>query len=475
MVFTSHIFLFYFLPLFLLVYYLLPFTWKNLYLRNTWITLGSYVFYGWLMPWYIIPMLGSTIWDYVCGRIITKPGQVQWKRKAALITAVVGDLSLLVFFKYTPLALQAYDKLHSVFGVSTDYFHLWNIVLPAGISFYTFVALSYTIDLYRGDAKPARNFPSFTCFIALFPHLIAGPIIRYNTVADMLGERTHTLSKFNSGVAIFMLGFAKKIILANSAGAIADTAFRADALDPSCAWWGIIAYHFQIYFDFCGYSDMAVGLARMLGIEFIKNFNAPYHSTSITDFWRRWHISLSTFIRDYLYIPLGGNRKGTARTYFNLVFTFLVCGLWHGAKMTFVCWGVFQGVVMIFERLRGKKSLYTGLPLPVQILVNNAVVMFSWALFRAPSLEQGAGYWASMLGLTHPAATAPLLHAELFTPHNIMAMIICAFFVWQPVQAHDLIKRGLSVPKFVLCAAVFIIAVCMMFTQTYNPFLYFQF
>jgi alginate O-acetyltransferase complex protein AlgI len=433
------------------------------------------VFYGWLMPWYIIPMFASTVWDYVCGRIITTPGQKQWKRKAALLTAIIGDVSLLAFFKYTPLALQAYDKLNSLFGGSADFYHLWNVVLPAGISFYTFVALSYTIDLYRGDAKPARNFPSFTCFIALFPHLIAGPIIRYNTVSEMLGQRTHTIEKFSSGVAIFMLGFAKKILLANSAGMVADTVFRANNLDPASAWWGILGYHFQIYFDFCGYSDMAVGLARMLGIEFIKNFNSPYHSISVTDFWRRWHISLSTFIRDYLYIPLGGNRGGVGRTYFNLVTTFFLCGLWHGAKLTFVIWGVFQGTFMIFERLRGKnRSLYGEIPLFLQIIITNIIIMFSWVVFRTPSFEQGMHYWGSMVGLVKPALTTPLLHAEIFTPRHFIEMAICALVVWQPIQAHEWVKK-LSPVKFVLCALAFILAIFGMFTQTYNPFLYFQF
>jgi alginate O-acetyltransferase complex protein AlgI len=474
MVFSSPIFLFYFLPLFLIVYFILPFTWKKLYVRNTWITIASYVFYGWLMPWYIIPMFCSTLWDYVCGKIITKPGQVQWKRKAALITAIVGDLSLLGFFKYTPLALQAYDRLNHLFGGNAAAAQLWHIVLPAGISFYTFVALSYTIDLYRGVAKPARNFSSFTCFIALFPHLIAGPIIRYNTVAEMLSSRTHTVEKFLSGAAIFMLGFAKKILLANSAGMIADTVFRANSPDLASAWWGILAYHFQIYFDFCGYSDMAVGLARMLGIEFIKNFNAPYHSASITDFWRRWHISLSSFIMDYLYIPLGGNRKGTGRTYANLVIVFLLCGLWHGAKMTFVIWGIFQGVFMILERLHGKKGLFHGLPLPLQILLTNVVVMFSWSIFRSPTLAQGIDYWKSMAGISRAAATSPLLHSLVFTPRNITAMAICAVVVWQTVQAHDWVKK-LSVPKMAVAFTVFVYAVCAMFTQTYNPFLYFQF
>ncbi|MBN2037612.1 MAG: MBOAT family protein [Chitinispirillaceae bacterium] len=474
MVFSSHIFLFYFLPVFLFIYFLLPFTWKNFYVKNFWITIGSYLFYGWLMPWYIVPMFFSTLKNYICGQIIVQPGQLEWKRKTALIVAVAGDLAMLAFFKYTPLTLQAYDKLNHLFGGSSDLLSMWHLVLPAGISFYTFVAISYVIDLYRGEAKPARNFSAFTCFIALYPHLIAGPIIRYNSVAEMLDRRTHTVDMFLSGMAIFMLGFAKKILLANSAGIIADTAFRAGSIDTMAAWWGILAYHFQIYFDFCGYSDMAVGLARMLGIEFIKNFNAPYHSVSITDFWRRWHISLSTFIRDYLYIPMGGNRLGTGRTYANLVTAFLICGLWHGAKMTFVLWGVFQGVFMILERLRGKKGLLHGLPLPLQIAITNVIVMISWAIFRAPSLSQGVEYWKAMVGLAPAGDATPLLHSLLFTPQNIIGMLICGLVVWQTVQAHEWVKK-LTVTKMIICVIIFLYAVCAMFTQTYNPFLYFQF
>jgi alginate O-acetyltransferase complex protein AlgI len=475
MVFSSHIFLFYFLPVFLLIYYILPFTWKNFYLRNTWITIGSYVFYGWLVPWYIIPMMASTIWDYYCGKVISKPGQVQWKRKAALLTAIIGDMSLLAFFKYTPLALQATDKLASLFGHDPNFFSMWDIVLPAGISFYTFVALSYTIDIYRGDAKPAPNFPAFTCFIALFPHLIAGPIIRYNAVADMLAKRDHTVEKFTSGMAIFMLGFAKKILLANNAGALADVVFRANNLDTASAWWGIFAYHFQIYFDFCGYSDMAVGLARMLGIEFIKNFNTPYFATSLNDFWRRWHISLSSFIRDYLYFPLGGNRCTAKRMYANLLVCYMLSGLWHGAKITFIIWGAYQALFLTIEKIRGKSNMLGDIPAWASILVTNIVVMFSWAIFRTPTLEQGAQYWASMVGLSHPAVTTPLLHAEIFTLRHAVALLVCLFFVVIPTQAHEWVKAGLTPVKITLCLLAFTLAVLAMFTQTYNPFLYFQF
>ncbi len=474
MVFSSYIFIFYFLPIFLLIYYRLPFQLKGYYPKNTFITLGSYVFYGWLVPWFVLLMLASTTWDYICGKIITRPGQVQWKRKAALITAIVGDLSLLAFFKYYMFFSGGVNRLIALFGGCPELLPVWNILLPSGISFYTFVALSYTIDLYRGDAKPARNFPTFSCFIGLFPHLIAGPIIRYSTVADQLAHREHTLEKFASGAAIFCLGLGKKIILANSMAPIADAAFGADNPGMLNAWWGVTAYAFQIYFDFCGYSDMAVGLARMLGIEFIKNFDGPYHSRNITVFWRKWHISLSNFIRDYLYFPLGGNRRGTGRTYFNLAFTFLLCGLWHGAKMTFVCWGIYQGVFLILERLAGKKAFYVRLPGWGQVAVTFVIILFGWVLFRAPDLHQAIQYWASMVGIRNSLPSSQLLNAQLFTSRHIFEMLLCAVIAWQPFQAYHWVER-LTKPKLVLCTVVFVVALCMMFTQTYNPFLYFQF
>jgi alginate O-acetyltransferase complex protein AlgI len=474
MVFSSHIFLFYFLPIFLVVYYLLPFQWKRLYPKNTWITVGSYIFYGWLVPWFVVLMFASTTWDYVCGKIITKPGQVQWKRKAALVTAIVGDMGLLAFFKYYMFTIENINHLLSVFGLGPNYFHVMTVLLPSGISFYTFVALSYTIDLYRGDAKPARNFPTFSCFIGLFPHLIAGPIIRYNTVADQLSNRTHTVEKFAAGLGIFMLGFAKKILLANSAGAVADAVFGADNPGMLNSWWGILAYHFQIYFDFCGYSDMAVGLARMLGIEFIKNFNAPYLSNSITIFWKKWHISLSSFIQDYLYIPLGGNRRGTGRTYFNLCLAFFLCGLWHGAKYTFVVWGIYQGLFLVVERVFGKKTVYHWMPVWAQVIITNVIVLFGWVVFRAPDLKQGISYWGSMIGVVKPAVASALLTSQIFTPGQVFEMAVCGILVLQPVQAHEWVKK-LTVPKMAICGGLFVLAICAMFTQTFNPFLYFQF
>ena len=284
MVFTTQIFVFYFLPLFLFVYYSLPYRW-----RNVWITLGSYVFYGWWQPWFAGLMLFTTVLDFLWGKVITKPGATLWQRKLAVLACVVTNLSLLGFFKYYMFAAETLNQILAAVG--SQQFVVMQVVLPIGISFYTFHSLTYIIDLYRGDATPAKSFSGFSAFVALFPDLVAGPIIRYKTLAEQLAERDHTVSRFASGVMIFMVGFAKKILLANPCGEVADAVFQA--ADPCAidAWVGAVAYAFQIYFDFCGYSDMAVGLGRMLGFEFPRNFDAPYRSESITDLWRRWHNS----------------------------------------------------------------------------------------------------------------------------------------------------------------------------------------
>jgi alginate O-acetyltransferase complex protein AlgI len=437
-------------------------------------TIASYIFYGWLVPWFIILMFVLTLLDYACGKVITRPGQEQWKRKTALLIAIIGDLGLLAFFKYYMFAAGGFNRAVELLGGGPGLVHIWNIVLPSGISFYTFVALSYVIDLYRGDAPAARNFPTFSCFIGLFPHLIAGPIIRYSTVARQLADRQHTIEKFASGAAIFCLGLGKKVILANSMAPIADAAFGADCPGMLNAWWGVAAYSFQIYFDFCGYSDMAVGLARMMGIEFMKNFDAPYRSLNITLFWRKWHISLSNFIRDYLYIPLGGNRGGTTRTYVNLWLSFFLCGLWHGAKMTFVLWGIYQGLFLVLERLCGKKSLYYRLPAGGQMAVTFVIVLFGWVLFRAPDLNQALYFWKAMVGFAPSSVSSIMLSAQIMAPRHVFEMLLCAIFVWQPFQAHHWIEN-LTPLKYLICMGVLIYAICLMFTQSYNPFLYFQF
>ena len=314
MVFSSHIFVFYFLPLVLAGYYLLVAAKAGATVRHSFLTVAGMVFYGWWNPWFVLLMLGTTVLDYNLGRMIVNARGNERRRKLAVTLSVASNLSALAFFKYTAFGIETVRTIATALQwgeVSVPEF-FQNIILPAGISFYVFQSLSYCIDLYRGHARPAESFIDFTCFVSLFPHLVAGPIVRYGLIADQMRHRVHTVEGFGYGIARFCTGFAKKILLANPMGPIADACFGAhpDVLSFSTAWLGLIAYAFQIYFDFSAYSDMAVGLARMLGFRFCENFDSPYKSSSITEFWRRWHMSLSTFLRDYLYIPLGGNRKG---------------------------------------------------------------------------------------------------------------------------------------------------------------------
>jgi alginate O-acetyltransferase complex protein AlgI len=468
MVFTTHIFLFYFLPLFLLVYYSLPNGW-----RNVWITLGSYIFYGWWEPWFVCLMLFTTVMDFIWGKVITRPGATQGEKKLAVVACVVTNLSLLAFFKYYMFAAETLNQMLAVVG--SQQFRVLTVVLPIGISFYTFHSLTYIIDLYRGHAAPAKSFSGFSAFVALFPDLVAGPIIRYKTLAEQLREREHTVSRFASGIAIFMVGFAKKILLANPCGQVADAVFGAGNPAAVDAWMGALAYAFQIYFDFCGYSDMAVGLGRMLGFEFPRNFDAPYRSESITELWRRWHISLSNVLRDYLYFALGGNRKGEGRTYFNLGVVMLLGGLWHGAKWTFVAWGAFHGLLLVIERWRGKQSFYAWLPRPGRIAVTFALMLFSWVLFRADNMTAAVDYLGAMFGLTPSSEVSPLLGALIYTPYHLLIMGLCAVLVFQPRQAHDWALSPLTWGRTAVVVPLFVLAVMTMYSQAFNPFLYFQF
>ena len=329
-----------------------------------------------------------------------------------MIACVVTNLSFLGFFKYYMFAAGTLNQLLSLVGAEP--FRVMVVVLPIGISFYTFHSLTYIIDLYRGDATPAKSFTDFSAFVALFPDLVAGPIIRYKTLAAQLAAREHTLSRFASGVTIFVLGFAKKILLANPAGTAADAVFNAAQPGVLDAWFGVLAYAFQIYFDFCGYSDMAVGLGRMLGFEYLKNFDAPYRSESITELWRRWHVSLSSVLRDYLYLPLGGNRLGETRTYINLGIVMLLGGLWHGAKWNFVVWGAYHGALLVFERWRGKTSIYDRWPRVGRVAVTFVLTLFSWVFFRADSLTAAMQYFGAMFGLTAVQPASLLLGASLY-------------------------------------------------------------
>lgn len=415
MVFTSHIFVFYFLPITLGIYFLLNgwFSEKNNHWQNFFLLVMSYIFYGWENPLYVFLMFIATLINYIGGGIIARNDNNEAVRYQALFWSVTLSLLMLGFFKYFMFFESNLNYLLNFTGVSP--FPVYQVLLPIGISFFIFQSISYTVDVYRRESPPVRSLSDFACFVALFPQLIAGPIVRYGSVAEQIVYREHSLAKFTSGVAIFILGFAKKILLANSVGKVADAVFAAETPGVFDAWWGVTAYAFQIYFDFSAYSDMAVGLGRMIGFEFIRNFNAPYLADSITDFWRRWHISLSTFLRDYLYIPLGGNKGGEWKTYRNLIIVMLLGGLWHGASWVFVIWGAYHGTLLAFERWRGKKSVYEKLPRPVRVAVTFVLVLFSWVLFRAPSLEDALQYFSSLFGLSNVSEGTLLLGGVIYT------------------------------------------------------------
>ena len=475
MVFSSHTFLFYFLPLFLLIYYVMHWRGVGIAWQNQFITLASYVFYGWFEPWFVVLMWISTIMDFICGRLISAPGASKFKRNAALTVSMVGNLGMLGFFKYYMFFMGGVNKILALLGLGPDYFAIMSVTLPIGISFYTFQTMSYTIDVWRGDAPPVRDLRTFSCFVALFPQLIAGPIIRYNTVAKQLEHRKHTLLRFSSGVMIFSLGMAKKILLANPAGQVADAVFSAQGMSTGVAWWGIFAYTLQIYFDFCAYSDMAVGLGRMLGFEFIRNFNSPYRAQSMSDFWKRWHISLTTWFTDYLYISLGGNRvKTKKRLYFNLFIVMFLSGLWHGANTTFVAWGLFHAFFLIWERTRDRQPIYQRFPLVFRMILTQITVMFAWVLFRAQNLGHAWDYWRTLVGQGSSQVTAEMLPAVVFNPYLVFSIILAAIISQLPWQAH-IIAQKVTLPRMVFALSLLTLSMVAMFTQAFNPFLYFQF
>jgi len=469
-VFSSHIFLFWFLPIALLLYYVVPKSWRSLTL-----TLQSYVFYGWWNPWFTVLMLVSTLIDYLSGLVISRPGATPGARKAALITSVVSNLSLLGFFKYAVFFSENVGRLGEFLGLGTiaapDF--LTHIILPVGISFYTFQSMSYAIDLYRGHAEPARSFVDFACYVSMYPQLVAGPIVRYGSVADQLKERSHTMEGFVAGFTRFNFGFAKKILLANPMGKIADLCFEAGSLNAPLAWVGVLAYAFQIYFDFSAYSDMAIGLGRMMGFRFVENFESPYKARSLTEFWRRWHISLSTFLRDYLYIPLGGNQKGRGRTYANLLLVMLIGGFWHGAQWTFIIWGGIHGLSLTFERWWREQ---VKMPLPGWLgwLMTSLVLLVTWVFFRAESLDVALRYLSAMGGMDLGGEAASVLSAIVFEPTNITLLIACAAVAWLLPNTQTWLKEvnGWKVTAGLVLISV---SVRVMGLQGFNPFLYFQF
>jgi len=488
MSFTSHIFVFYFLPLVLLGYTLIPRPpllssdrkTRGRLLRTAFLLIVSYAFYSWLNPWFVALLFGTTCFNYILSHRMAR-SQSKDVRRTLFVIAVTINLGVLAFFKY---AAFFQDNINSVLRFcGFDAAPVLHVALPVGISFYTFRVLSYVIDVYRGH-QPAHSFLDFACYVAFFPQLLSGPIQRYGTIdakseatptfADQLAAPTSGLSKFSYGAALFVLGFAKKVLLADTVGQAADAVFAAEAPGTLDVWFGAAAYTFQLYFDFSAYSEMAIGLGAMLGFECPRNFNAPYRANSITDFWKRWHISLSSWFRDYLYIPLGGNRRGSARSYLNLVAVFLLCGLWHGANWTFIVWGAYHGVFLVLERLLGKRTVYSFLPRPLQIIATFALITVGWVLFRAPNMTHAWRLLETMFTLSEPQGGSILLSATIYTRGHLLAIVICSLLAFQPVQAFDWAK-SLTWLRVVLLAGLFCLSLMVMFAQTFRSFLYFQF
>jgi len=482
MVFSSSLFLYWFLPLAFAAYALATRRSKLLVL-----TAASYLFYGWSNPWYVPLLLFSTTVDWLAGLAIANareragrpaPGSPRASRRfaidrLALLASVTSNLALLGFFKYFGFARDTWNSLATALGIEAALLDpALSVALPLGISFYTFQSMSYTIDVYRGLTRPQRSFLDFACFVSMFPQLVAGPIVRYSEIADQLEHRDHGLAKTARGVAFFALGLAKKVLLANPCGRVADAVFSVATPSPLQAWQGLLAYSFQIYFDFSGYSDMAIGLGLLFGFTFPRNFDSPYRASSITDFWRRWHISLSTWLRDYLYLPLGGNRRGVRRTYVNLFLTMLLGGLWHGAAWTFVLWGCYHGALLSVERALGPERLYGWLPKPLRIGVVFALVVVGWTLFRAADLDAAALYLRHLAGIG--TAESSILDGLLREPYLLGTMSLAAVVVWFAPQTWTW-TRELPVWKVASVLALLLASLALLSTQDYEPFIYFIF
>lgn len=479
MVFSSVVFLTFFLPVFLILYYLTPSRWRSLV-----ILFGSYLFYAWWRIDFVILFGVVTLFNYwVSTHIIrSKAASIVSRSKKWLALGVTGNLAVLGYFKYFNFGVDAFNDL--VIKMGGTPWDAWSVILPIGISFYIFQAISYLIDIYRGDAELAPSLLDFAAFIALFPQLIAGPVIRYKDIAHQFEKREHSLSLFNEGAIYFMCGFCKKVLIADTLAPLADMMFAQPNPSFAEAWLGVLAYSGQLYFDFCGYSQMAVGLGLMMGFRFIRNFNHPYISRSITEFWQRWHISLSTWLRDYLYIPLGGNRKGKVRTYINLSLTMILGGFWHGANWTFILWGAWHGFILAIERMLGGKN---GTPYPRAFAwgITFIFVLMGWVLFRAPDLTTAFGFYNGMFHFDNLTYISDRLHWQI-TPLMLTTLAVAFAIVF--VSPHYLKWRGytqetileswaqrVSVLEQLIIIGLFLTAFCKLIAQSHSPFLYFQF
>ena len=468
MVFSSLIFLFIFLPITLLVYYIVPRKFKNLALL-----IFSLIFYAWGEPVYIVIMLFSTVFDYTNGILISKYREDKNKARTILILSMVINLGILAFFKYYGFFIE---NINGIFNLSLT---AKTLPLPVGISFYTFQTMSYTIDVYLNKIPVQKNIISFGAYVTMFPQLVAGPIVKYGEVAKQIDKRVETLDKFGEGAELFIVGLGKKVLLANNIGFLWTTIKAMPISDITVigAWLGIIAFTFQIYFDFSGYSDMAIGLGKMLGFDFMQNFNYPYVSKSITEFWRRWHISLGSWFREYVYIPLGGNRVSTAKHLRNLFVVWFLTGLWHGASWNFIVWGLYFGVILVIE----KNFLLKWLEKAPKFIANSytmILVIIGWVFFDVETLKGALDYIKVMFGFgNNPMIDSMTMYYLEANIGLIIVLIICSTSI--PTKIIKFIKKKYTTAKLfvvpVIYTIILIVAVAYLVNETYNPFLYFRF
>lgn len=472
MVFSTPIFIFGFLPLFLVVYYLTPVRFRTLVLL-----IASCVFYGWWKVSYLLLVLAIATLSFVAGLVATG-GASRHVRNWAVRIGVTANLLILAWFKYAYFVAGSYnDALLRLGATEGPGLSLPEIILPIGLSFLVFQSISYILDVARGDAPPAARLVDFLAFSSLFPQLIAGPILRYKDLAHQFRHRVHSLEKFSTGVRRFVMGLAMKILIADSVAPFVDRVFALSTPTLAEAWLGAAAYSIQLFFDFAGYSAMAIGLGLMLGFQFIENFNAPYISRSITEFWRRWHISLSTWLRDYLYVPLGGNRGGSFKTYRNLLLTMVLGGLWHGANWTFILWGIWHGGLMAVERALGSKSKGTVWPRMIAWPLTMTFVLIGWVMFRAETVFHAIAYYRGMLGVNGIAMTPEMI--LLIRPTEIMFLILGIALAVFPAWAKSYVLQPMQggTPKFAGLSTLALFSFCSVVIQARGeaPFLYFQF
>lgn len=480
MLFSSTIFIFFFLPLVLGVYFL-----AAKHFRNLALLLFSLLFYFWTEGSYVLIMILSGCVNYSFGVFIEKCNMQRvgsGKGKLILAISVCFNLGLLIFFKYFGFVVEQFTYLAKLmhYSLSTP-----KIYLPIGISFFTFKALSYLVDVYRRDVGAQKNLINYSMYQALFTQLVAGPIVRYREIVSQINERAVTLEGFKSGIERFVMGLGKKVLIANQVAAVADHAFNLPLNQLSCttAWLGIICYTLQIYFDFSGYSDMAIGLGRMFGLDTPENFDYPYISRSIREFWRRWHITLSRWFRDYLYIPLGGNKKRLSRTYINLILVFFLCGLWHGASWTFIIWGLWHGLFLVFERTKIGKQIVSSLGF-LSHIYTNLVIIIGWVFFSASGITQALNYLKAMFGLNENTFIFPFL---LLINAKIISVVIIGFIGSTPVIKKLMARIGtyttqqpvlLNIQQLMATAVllgIFILSVASATYDIYRPFIYFRF